>query len=89
MTISARTHALRYRIWAYANPKGWDCTIADIADALDVSPNLVRATLQHAGWTQRIRLASQASYERSYLGTLAAGRNIAADLLAGRIGVDA
>ena len=34
MTVSPRTQALRYRIWAYANPRGWDVTMQDIADAL-------------------------------------------------------
>lgn len=31
MTTTAKTHALRYRIWAYCQPREWDCTTHEIA----------------------------------------------------------
>jgi hypothetical protein len=47
--------ALAYRIWAYAEPKGWDCTAREIAEALGVSRETVGGICQRKGWTQRLR----------------------------------
>ena len=53
--MTPRTMALRYRIWAYASPLGWDCTIAEIADALDIPMGLARSVIIGAGWHNKIR----------------------------------
>lgn len=53
--------ALAYRIWAYATPREWDVTLAEIADELDEDINRVRAVVQHRGWLGRIRKATAGS----------------------------
>jgi hypothetical protein len=51
-----RREALCYRIWAYANPLGWDVNVTDLAQELDVSHQRVGAALKAKGWTNRIRV---------------------------------
>lgn len=53
--LSPRSEALAYRIWAYANPLGWDCTIAELADALDAKFGSVRNVVSMKGWIGRLR----------------------------------
>lgn len=48
-------HALRYRIHGYAAPRGWDCTVTEIADALGEPMPRVRNACIKAGWTERLR----------------------------------
>lgn len=47
--------ALAFRIWAYATPLGWNCTILEIAGALDVSAHRVSGTCIAKGWLHRLR----------------------------------
>jgi hypothetical protein len=57
--LTPRSAALAFRIWAYAEPLGWDCSVKDIAEALgDVSWGTVRAVLQHKNWLSRVRCDS-------------------------------
>lgn len=54
--MAPRTEALAYRIWAYATPLGWDCSVKEIAEALgDVSWETVRTVMQHKKWLSRVR----------------------------------
>lgn len=82
--ISPASHALRYRIWAYANPRGWDCTNAEIADALGVGVMSVRATVAAAGWSQRLRVTQKDDFRG---GHFAANAGLSMDSIAGRIGI--
>lgn len=50
-----RAAALAYRIWCYANAIGWNCTTAEIAEALGVSAKTVGMTLFYRGWRERVR----------------------------------
>lgn len=54
MTFNPKQKALAFRIWAYAKPRGWNCTIAEIADALDVAIQPVINALRYEGWMPRI-----------------------------------
>lgn len=51
----AKREALAFRIWGYCEPKGWDCTASEVAEALGVSWQRVVATLKFKGWARRIR----------------------------------
>lgn len=53
---AARVQALRYRIWAFCAPRGWDVTITEIAEELGISWQSARATLQWTGWLDRVRV---------------------------------
>lgn len=63
MKLSPRTEGLAYRIWAVANPRGWDMTEAEIAEALGVSQPAVRRACQLKGWGTRLRKTSCATHQ--------------------------
>ena len=48
-------NALAYRVWAYAEPLGWDCTVSEIADAIGASPTAVGRVVSLKGWQTRVR----------------------------------
>ena len=66
--------ALAYRIWAYCEPRAWDCTIPEIADELGVSFQRVQKRLLHSGWLDRVRRMERDTFgaapTRSFLGGL-------------------
>ncbi|MGN7869575.1 hypothetical protein [Paracoccus sp. 22332] len=53
MTVQTKT--LAFRIWQAAEARGWDMTLADVADHLDVSLPRVRRVAQISGWLTRFR----------------------------------
>ena len=55
MKLSPESEALAFRIWAYANPLGWDCTYADAADYLKENRQRVVTICSLKGWTHRFR----------------------------------
>ena len=61
-----RTHALAFRIWAYADPLGWNCTIREVAEQLGVSFGSVKNTAASKSWLERFRANNEtaASAER-------------------------
>ena len=92
MTVSPKTQALRYRIWAYANPRGWDVTYNEVADAIGEPVRSVASVIQHAKWASRMRVAERHVVRDNWglngAGSLA-GSYTAADIVAGRIGNEA
>jgi hypothetical protein len=53
--MTPRAQALAYRIWAFAEPKGWDCTVGEIAEALGVGNRAVSHMAEVKGWAIRLR----------------------------------
>ena len=53
--MNPRQQALAYRIWALAEPVGWDLTPTALAEELDVSVQQVRWILRKKGWSTRVR----------------------------------
>jgi hypothetical protein len=64
--MNPRTAAIAYRIWAYANPRGWDCTVREIADELEESVHSVRGICTSKGWSHRLMATDirKVGYER-------------------------
>ena len=60
--MSPYTEALAFRIWQYANPRGWDCTVGEIAEALDMHPSPVGRVCAMRGWHVRLRKTRLDSY---------------------------
>ena len=56
--MNVKTEALAFRIWAFAKPKDWDCTIHDAAIAVGESPQRIAGVCRVKGWTGRLRSAS-------------------------------
>jgi hypothetical protein len=46
--------ALAFRIWAYANPRDWNCSYAEIADETGISHDMVGKTIACKGWSGRV-----------------------------------
>jgi hypothetical protein len=53
--LSPRAEALAFRVWQFAEPLGWDCTVGEIAAAIDVDPRLVGRVCAAKGWASRLR----------------------------------
>jgi len=53
-----KSEALAFRIWAYAEPLGWDCTVKDIAEELGESWQRVSRVCVLKGWASRLRNAA-------------------------------
>jgi hypothetical protein len=90
--MKARTQALRFRIWQYCQPLEWNVTNAEIAEAIGEDINRVRAIIQHAGWSDRIRTVSLDDYGPNgfhLFGTAAAAVIIGEQIAAGRMNAEA
>lgn len=66
MTMAARSEALAYRIWAYCEPREWDCTVREVSDALGVSAKRVASIAHHKGWTERLRVSGSDAAKELY-----------------------
>lgn len=90
MKTSPKTLALRYRIWAFAQPKEWDVTCNEIGEAVGESGRRIGSVLQAAGWISRVR-AAEYGPETSFRGGGAARnleQHVVRDILAGRVNSD-
>lgn len=56
--MTPRDMALAYRIWAYADPRGWNVTIPELADEMGVSHQKMTGLLHVRGWLGRVRRGS-------------------------------
>lgn len=50
-----RTAALAFRIWQFAMARGWDVTMSETAEALDVAPQRVATIATNKRWLNRFR----------------------------------
>lgn len=48
--------ATAYRIWAAAEPLGWDITVWDLARQIGISPKYAGRVVAAKGWTTRFRV---------------------------------
>lgn len=53
--MTPRGHAIAFRIWQVCTPLAWDCTLAEVADALDEPVATVRAVIKLKNWGGRLR----------------------------------
>ena len=83
-TFNPKLEALALRISNYAKPLAYDVSYSDVADALDVSRQLVIAVAKYKGWVTRFRVES--TYLARAVNPMIAA-HMARDIVAGRIGV--
>lgn len=85
-----KTHALRYRIWAYCQPREWDCTTHEIADGIGEIEATVRQTIATARWGGRLRKlwVDDFGMTDSSRGAYGAALKTARDVAAGRINAE-
>lgn len=55
VTERIRINARAFMIWREAEAHNWDCTLGDIADALDETIVAVANTCRARGWLTRLR----------------------------------
>jgi hypothetical protein len=53
--MNVKTEAVAFRIWAFANPKAWDCSIYEISDAINEAPQRIAAVCRSKNWNSRLR----------------------------------
>ncbi len=89
MVTTPAQMALEYRIWAFANPLGWNVTPSEIAAELGVSRQFISAALKRKGWSHRVRGAAHAEGQGGISQGQAAhrtlSRTLADDVAHGRI----
>ena len=62
--MTAQFEARAYIIWRYADPRDWDVSYDEIADATGLTYNQVHGTIQAKGWGGKIGSGSQSAKER-------------------------
>lgn len=84
--MSPHMEALAYRIWAYANPREWDCSHAEIADGTGISYSMVGYVISAKGWGGRVPQQSNGKgsdiLQKMYATKHRNGQNIDPNLLA-------
>lgn len=53
--FNPRSAALAYRIWAYCTPRGWNCTVSEVAEELGEKTFTIKRICEVKNWTQRMR----------------------------------
>ena len=53
--MTPRGHAIAFRIWQHCSPIGWNCTLSEVSDAIDVPFATVRAVIRLKNWGGRLR----------------------------------
>jgi len=92
-TFNPRTARIAAAIHYHAKPLGWDCTIADLADATGEDANVIRGVLQAKGWLDRVRRMSARDGDyfaaaSSIAGHSLRGMYLAEAVAAGRVGAE-
>lgn len=54
-----KTNAMALRIYGYAQPLGWNCTMGEVAQALGVHVVVVAGVAASFGWTNRFRVPNR------------------------------
>ncbi|HMT45494.1 MAG TPA: hypothetical protein PKE59_00100 [Novosphingobium sp.] len=57
--MSPASMVLAYRIYIFAVDRGWNCTLLEVAEALDVSVHRVTAVAIVKGWLRKFRASSR------------------------------
>lgn len=55
MKKNPHLEAVAFRIWTYAEPLGWDVSVPDLADALDLPKREIDKALYYKGWARRLK----------------------------------
>lgn len=58
--MTPRAMRISLQIWAYCDPRGWDCSVKEIAEEIGESWQTVKTVCQHRGWLLRLRRDSSA-----------------------------
>jgi len=68
MSLTPRSQRIALQVWAYCEPRGWDCTHAEVAEGIGESVPSVRAVCQHKKWSHRLRVTEADDYRHRTVG---------------------
>lgn len=68
--MSPRLEAYAFRIWAYAEPLGWDVSVSDIARETGIRPNIVGRVVNEKGWASRLRVSESRVRDLAWMRSL-------------------
>jgi hypothetical protein len=68
-TISPRMEANAFRIWQFANPREWDCSIEEIEAATGIRAQTIGYALAVKGWKGRLRAGRSEKNAAVYMAT--------------------
>lgn len=71
--MTPRSEAIAFRAWQVASRMEWDCTIAEVADEIGVSPSRLASIAALRGWSGRFRASDTGGRQDRYLGYIRAG----------------
>lgn len=54
--MTPRAMRISLQIWAYCDPRGWDCTVKEIGEEIGESWQMVVSVCHRKGWTRRLRV---------------------------------
>ncbi|WP_158972392.1 hypothetical protein [Chachezhania sediminis] len=54
-TVNPIAEAIAFRVWQHCEPIGWNCTVAEAAEAVDEPLGRVSRIIGHKGWGTRFR----------------------------------
>ena len=84
--MTPHMEALAYRIWAYANPRGWKCSYSEIAEGAQLELWEVKDVFVAKGWKGRVPHTSNENgsdmLQKMYATRHHNGQNIDPNLLA-------
>ena len=61
--MTPRAMRISLQIWAYCDPRGWDCSVKEIAEEIGENWQTVNVICRHRGWLRRLR--SETPQERA------------------------
>lgn len=64
--MNIKTEAMAFRIWAFAKPRAWDCSIHEISDAVGETPQRISAICRTKGWNARLRSSGPFYLDTTY-----------------------
>ena len=62
--MSPKSEAIAYRAYIWARDRGWDCTIAECAEAIGVETQSLRSIMVMKGWSDRFRVTLRHGFNR-------------------------
>lgn len=60
--MNPRSETIAFLVWAYCEPRGWNCTYAECAEHIGCHWRAVVGVARKKGWLNRFRTENQSSF---------------------------
>lgn len=78
--LKPRTQTIAFRIWQHCDPLGWDLTMTECADAIELSLATVRHVSVLKGWCGRFRVTTRPARFTAGVSIIPTAGDVAASL---------